>query len=188
MIATLWSFLTVHPYLALAPLVLVEGPLATILAGGLVAAGALVWPGALALVVGADLAADCVYYLLGREGRRPWALRILRRLGLDEAREERLSRALATRLPAVLAGAKIADIAAVPTMLAAGFSGVGLRRFLTWNGAITMVKSSLLLTLGALFAAQVVPLVTPVTAVALLAAVVGSALLARTIVRRKVLA
>lgn len=188
MIATLWSFLMDHPYLALVPLVLVEGPLATVLAGGLVAAGALVWPAALALVIGSDLAADCVYYLLGREGRRPWARRVLRRLGLDETRQQRLSRALAARLPQVLLGAKVADVAAVPTMLAAGFSGVALRRFLTWNGVITIVKSSLLLTLGVLFAAQVVPLVTPATAVALLAAVVGSALLARTLARRKALA
>lgn len=188
MIATLWSVLATHPHLVLVPLVLVEGPLATVLAGSLVATGVLLWPAALALVIGADLVADCVYYLLGREGRRPWARRLLRRLGLDETRQQRLSSALGARLPQVLLGAKIADIAAVPTMLAAGFSGVALRRFLTWNGAITLVKSSLLLTLGALFAAQVVPLVTPVTAAALLAAVVGSALLARTILRREVLA
>lgn len=188
MLATLWSFLMVHPYLALVPLVLLEGPLATILAGSLVAAGALAWPAALVLVVAADLTADCVYFLLGRAGRRSWALRALRHLGLDEHRQQSLGAALASHLPMVLTGAKIADAAAVPTMLAAGFSGVRIHRFLAWDGAITAVKSVVLLAAGALFAAQVVPLVTPATSVALLAAVVGSALLARTLVRRKVLA
>lgn len=186
MLALLRSFLTAHPYLALAPMVLVEGPLATILAGALVATGALVWPAALALAVSADLAADCGYYALGRKGQRPWARAHLRRPGLDDARQQRLSAALATGLPQALIGAEVADLGAVPTMLAAGFCGVALHRFLTWNGAITVVKSSALLTVGVLFAAQVVPLVTPTSAVAVLAAVLASALLARAIARRKV--
>ena len=185
MIALLWSWVSVHPYLVLAPLVLLEGPLATILAGTLAAAGAASWPAVWAVVVAADLAADCAYFLLGRAGRRPWPARLLRRLGLDEVRRERLTRALSAHLPRVVVGAKIADVAAVPTLLTAGLAGVPLRRFLPWAAGATAVKSTLLLVLGGLFGARIAPLLTPTTSLLVLAGVVATYLFARALARSR---
>lgn len=183
MIALLWSWVSVHPYLVLAPLVLVEGPLATIAAGALAAAGAASWAAVWAVVVAADLAADCAYFLLGRAGRRPWPARLLRRLGLDEERHQRLSKALSAHLPRTIIGAKIADVAAVPTLLTAGLSEVPLRRFLPWTAGATAVKSTVLLVLGGLFGARIAPLLTPTTSLLVLAGVIATYLLVRALAR-----
>src|SRR5918997_533893 len=87
----LWTALADHPYALLGPLVLAEGPAATVLAGSLVGAGlAAFWP-ILLIVVVADVTADSVLYLLGRFGNGPRMTRLLRRLGLTDRRRLRLT-------------------------------------------------------------------------------------------------
>ncbi len=55
-IDTASTLLEAHPYLLLFPLVLLEGPIATVAAGLLVATGIMSWPVAYAVAVPADLA------------------------------------------------------------------------------------------------------------------------------------
>ncbi|WP_157751666.1 DedA family protein [Actinoplanes derwentensis] len=61
------------PYLVLGPLVLVEGPAATITAGSLIGAGAAAfWP-VWGIVVAAEVLGDSLLYLAGRSAARPFA-------------------------------------------------------------------------------------------------------------------
>ena len=53
-------------------------------------------------------------------------------------------------LPAVVAGAKLVDVGAVPAFLAAGWSGVAYRRFLGWVALCTALRVSVLVALGVL--------------------------------------
>ncbi|MGH3085781.1 MAG: DedA family protein [Rubrobacteraceae bacterium] len=153
-IDALVSLLEAHPYLLLFPLVMVEGPLATICAGVLVSAGLARWAPAFILVVAADLAGDTLYYLLGRSGRRPGASRLLARLGLDEERLATLEESFDRNGAKALAGAKIADFAAIPTLAAAGLLGMNYKRFLAWDLAVTIPKSAALIALGFFFGQQ----------------------------------
>lgn len=164
----LWSLVLAQPYLALLPLLLVEGPLATVTAGTLVAAGVMSFPLAGLLAVGADLAADTVFFFAGRATRHPRLARVLPRLGLTDTRRGLVELAVRRNLPGVLLGAKVADAAAIPVLLAAGAAGVSYPRFLAWNVAITIPKSLLLLTAGAVFGTQLTRLLTP-TSTALVA-------------------
>ncbi len=148
------SLLIAHPYLLLFPLVMIEGPLANIGAGELIAAGLARWAPAFTLVVAADLAGDTLYYLLGRSGRRPWAGQYLIRLGLDEEKLARLEGSFDRNGAKALVGAKIADFAAIPTLAAAGFAGMKYGRFLVWDLAATLPKSAALLVLGFFFGQQ----------------------------------
>jgi hypothetical protein len=66
-IETAVTLLEAHPYLLLFPLVLLEGPIATVAAGLLVATGIMSWPVAYAVAVTADLAGDTPYRRLGWE-------------------------------------------------------------------------------------------------------------------------
>jgi membrane protein DedA with SNARE-associated domain len=151
---TWWTAVTDHPYALLGPLVLVEGPAATVLGGSLVGAGlALFWP-ILAIVIGADVLADSALYLLGRLGNRPRPARLLRRLGLREHRRARLTAALHGNLPRTVASAKLVDIAAVPAFLAAGLARIPYRRFVGWVAATSAVRAVVLLGLGVLFGRQ----------------------------------
>jgi membrane-associated protein len=163
-VEALWSLAQAHPYLALFPLILLEGPLATLVAGSLVAVGAMTFPLAGGLAVAAEMTADLAIFTAGRLGRHERLRPHLHRLGLTDARRAALEASTA-RLPWVLAGAKVADVAAIPVILAAGASGVGYARFLTWDLALTTPKSLLLLALGALVGTQLQTSASPTTGV-----------------------
>ena len=180
-----WGWALAAPHLLLFPLVLVEGPLATVLAGSLVTAGAIALPWAAALTLVADLTSDSAFFVLGRFGRQGRARELLLRLGLTETRRREVEARVGRNLPGVLLGAKVVDVAAVPVMITAGLSGTGYLRFLAWNALFTVPKVGLLLALGALFGSQVARNLNP-TAVGLLAAAgAGAYLLARTLVSRR---
>jgi membrane protein DedA with SNARE-associated domain len=174
----LWTAVIEHPYALLGPLVLAEGPAATVLAGSLVGAGlAAFWP-IMLIVVGADVLADSALYTLGRLGNRPLVARLLRRLGLTDERRIRLTAAVTRNLPKVVIGAKTVDIAAVPAYLAAGLAGIPYRRFGSWNAAASAVRAGVLLGVGILFGRSAADLLdSPGTAMVLtlaLALTVGS--------------
>lgn len=148
----------VFPYAVVGPLVLAEGPAATVLAGSMVGAGvALFWP-ILAIVVAADVAADSALFLLGRLGNRPRVARLLVRLGLTPARRQRLTEAVHHSLPRVVISAKLADLLAVPSYLATGLAGVSYRRFVAWVASASVIRSAALIGLGVLFGRQAVDL------------------------------
>ena len=182
----LWGWAQAAPHLLLFPLVLVEGPLATVLAGSLVAAGAIALPSAALLTLVAELTSDSGLFLLGRLGRSGRGRRFLLRLGLTEPRALQLQARMERDLPGVLLGAKVVDVAAVPVVLTIGLSGVPYARFLGWNALITAPKAGVLLALGALFGAQVLPRLDAWTAVAVAAACAAGYLLLKRLLARAV--
>ncbi len=121
-IETVLSLLEAHPYVLLFPLVLLEGPISTVAAGLLVAAGLIGWPVAYAVAVTADLTGDTFYYLLGRSARSPHAARPLARLGLTREKLAAMEASFGRNEGKALVGAKLADFAAAPVFVAAGLS------------------------------------------------------------------
>lgn len=164
------SLLAAHPFLLLFPLVMLEGPIATICAGFLVSAGLASWPLAYAIAVTADLTADTFYYMLGRSARRPRIRRLIRRLGLTEGRRARFEREVRKNGPKALVGAKVADAAAIPVLVATGLAKVGYGRFLTWNVAATLPRAAVLMALGFFFGEQAIQCLDRGSAFAALAA------------------
>lgn len=185
MVEALWSMAQGHPYLVLFPLVVLEGPIATVVAGSMVAAGAMTLPWAGALVVAAELTADTAIFTVGRLARHGRVGALAARLGLTPARRAPLEAALARNLPAVLAGAKVADAAAVPVILAAGASGVGYGRFIGWNLLLSAVKAGVLLTAGVVFGTRLAGALTPTAAVVLVAGVVAASTTVRALRQRR---
>jgi membrane-associated protein len=183
-VETLFSLLEAHPYLLLFPLVAVEGPLATLCAGLLVAAGLVSWPLAYPLVVAADLLGDAFYYLVGRSARRSRLRGHLPRFGLTDERLAELGRAFRKNEGKVLVGAKVADLAAIPTFVAAGLVRVGFGRFLAWTLAATLPKAALLMVLGFLFGLPAARYLDPLTMFALVLIVLSGYLAAAGFYRR----
>lgn len=147
-VETVLNLLEAHPYLLLFPLILLEGPIATIAAGLLVAMGLMSWPVAYAVAVTADLTGDTFYYLLGRSARSPRAGRLLARLGLTREKLSAMEASFGRNEGKALVGAKVADFAAVPVFVAAGLTKVGYWRFLGWTAVATVPKAALLMVLG----------------------------------------
>ena len=190
-IETVLALLEAHPYVLLFPLVLLEGPIATMSAGLLVAAGLIGWPLAYAVAVTADLAGDTLYYLLGRSARHPRAARLLARLGLTGEKLSAMEASFGRNGGKALVGAKVADFAAVPVFVAAGLTKVGYGRFLAWTAAATVPKAGLLMLFGYFAGEQALALVGrlaagPLASVALLALVpVAYLLIARKVLVRR---
>lgn len=147
-VETVLSLLEAHPYLLLFPLVLLEGPVATIGAGLLVATGLMSWPLAYAIAVVADLAGDSLYYGLGGGARRPGAGRLLARLGLAPERLAAMETSFSGNVGRAILGAKVVDAAAIPVFITAGLTKVGYARFLGWTLAATVPKAALLMVAG----------------------------------------
>ena len=148
------GLLSESPLVLLGPAMLVEGPVATLVAGSLVSGGLLGFWWAWSTALAADLVVDSVLYLVGRSARRTGAVERLRRLGLTESRRDVLSHRVSTGLPRVVLGAKLVDIGAVPAFLAIGLASVPYRRFLAWNLPATAVRAAVLIGLGALAGGQ----------------------------------
>ena len=87
------SALLASPYALLVPAMVLEGPVATVLGGSLVAASHasfwLVW----LLAVTADTLTDSVLFCLGRWGAHHRVAPLLRRLGLSDHRRYFMQRA-----------------------------------------------------------------------------------------------
>ena len=184
------SLLEAHPYLLLFPLVMVEGPLATLCAGFLVAAGFANWPVVYAIAVSADLTGDTLYYLLGRSGRRPRVRRLVRRhvrqLGQTEGRLARLEKEVRTNAAKALIGAKIVDAAAIPVLVATGLAKVGYGRFLAWNVAATLPKAAVLMAVGFLFGEQAIQYLDRGSAFVILVALVLAVWLATRVLSKRI--
>lgn len=150
MFELLRAMLIAYPLAVLSLAMVVEGPVATVAAGALVGAGVLGWWPVWVVAVAADVLADSCLYALGRSGTRPRIAALLTQLGLGSARRDELSERVTAHLPAVVVGAKIVDVGAVPAFLAAGLSGVSFGRFLSWVTAATVVRAGVLVGLGAL--------------------------------------
>ena len=173
----LWGYVVAYPYAVMFVLTLVEGPVAMVTSGMLVATGVMAFILALLLVVVADVAADSVYFFAGRLARHGAAdgrvNRLLARMGATAERRARLEASVQRRLARVLLGAKVFDTAAIPVIAAAGGSGIPFRRFLGWNLAFTVPKATLLLLVGVLVGERVRPYLNPANGVLLLAGGLG---------------
>lgn len=154
--AALTGLFGVAPLAVLGLAMVVEGPIAMLLAGALAGAGRLDWWPVWLVAVGADLIGDSLLYLLGRYGNGSRAARLRRRLGLTEARWNDARGTVSAQLPRVVVGAKLVDIGAVPAFLATGMAGVPYRRFIAWNAPATAVRAAVLTGLGALAGHQLV--------------------------------
>jgi membrane protein DedA with SNARE-associated domain len=177
-LAKLWAYVLAHPYLVMFGLMVLEGPLAMVTSGMLVAAGVMSFLAVLLLAVVADIGADSAYFFAGRLARRSTSngrvTRLLARLGATAEKRARLEASVQQRLARILLGAKVFDSAAIPVIVTAGGAGVGYLRFLRWNLLYTVPRVTLLLLVGVLIGDRVRPYLTPTNG--LLFAAVGLSL------------
>lgn len=143
--------LNYYRYLLLFPIVVVEGPIATILAGFLVSLGYLDFPLAYGLAVAADLLGDTLYYLVGRFGAKRVVDRWGKYLGISWDQIEKLDRHFERHVGKTLLLGKLTHGAGGLILLAAGAAEVPYPAFLWFNLLGTLPKSLALLLVGFYF-------------------------------------
>ncbi|MGA9531427.1 MAG: VTT domain-containing protein [Anaerolineales bacterium] len=134
-------------YLALSGLVLVEGPVATLLGAAAASAGFMDPLLVFASASLGNLTADMLWYGLGYLGKIEWVLRHGRWFGVRRAHIDRLTRDLHRHARKLLLVAKLTFSLAVPVLIATGVAKVPWRRWfyvvflaeMLWTGSLVVV-------------------------------------------------
>ena len=134
-------------YVILAILVLIEGPIATLLAAAAASAGfmrpMLVF---ISAAVG-NLTADTLWWLLGYAGKTEWIHSLGRRLRIRESLIEHLKHNMIKHATRVLFLAKVTVSFSIPALIAAGLLRVKWRRWfpalvaaeVLWTGSLVLI-------------------------------------------------
>ncbi len=134
-------------YLALALLVAVEGPVATLLGAAAASAGVMRSDLVFLAAAAGNLTADSLWYLVGYAGKIEWLFRFGQRLGINRRHLEQLEKMMQTHSIRVLFFAKLSMSLMIPSLLAAGLIRVPWRRWfpavfggeLIWTGALVLI-------------------------------------------------
>ena len=130
----------------LALLVLVEGPIATLIGAAAASAGLMrAWGVFLAAAIG-NLTADTLWYSVGYMGKTAWIKQFGRRFGIREGLVQHLEQHMTKHATRVLFLAKLTLSFVVPSLIAAGLLRIPWRRWFPWLAlAETLWTGSLVL-------------------------------------------
>ncbi len=134
-------------YLALALLVAVEGPIATLLGAAAASAGMMRPSLVFAVAAAGNLSADTLWYGLGYLGKAEWLFKIGQRMGISPARLERMENAIHAHTAKILFMAKLSVSLVIPALIAAGLVKAPLKKWfpavfgaeMIWTGALVLI-------------------------------------------------
>jgi len=149
--STIINWLLVYKYFVLFPIVVIEGPIITIIAGFLSSVDLLnifiVYP----VVVAADLTGDFIYYSIGRWGRENFLGKYGKYFGLKKENIERLEEHFDKHTKKTLIIGKLSHAFGAPILVAAGIVRFPILEFLWFNAIATIPKSFVFLFIGFYF-------------------------------------
>jgi membrane protein DedA with SNARE-associated domain len=134
-------------YIVLAVLVAVEGPIATLLGAAAASAGFMKPEWVFFSAAGGNMTADLLWYYLGYAGRADWIFKHSSWFGWDRTKMDRLMQGMHDHAPKILFLAKLTAAFTIPSLMAAGFSRVPVRRWLpflaiaetVWTGSLVIM-------------------------------------------------
>jgi membrane protein DedA with SNARE-associated domain len=150
-VAEATTVLAQYGYLALFPLVVLEGPIVSVLAGFLASLGIFNFFLLFFVVVAGDVTGDLAHYAIGRWGRKKFIDRWGKYLGLTNERVLQVEKHFEKHQAKTLLLGKISHgIGGIP-LVAAGVARMPLGEFFLINLVATLPKSLALLLLGYFF-------------------------------------
>lgn len=144
------NWLLIYKYAVLAPFMIVEGPIVTVLASFLAAQGYLNPYLVYAIAVGGDIIGDTIYYFIGYFGRR----RFLSRgsfLGINQERMEKLERFYENHAGKTFLFGKWTQSLGFAILIAAGLAEVPFGKYIILNTLGTVPKVLLFVIVGYFF-------------------------------------
>ena len=143
------ALMTRYGYAIIFPIVVIEGPMITVLSGLLISLGVLNPILTYIIVVVGDVTGDLLYYWFGRVGSRTgWAKKYLRFFGYTEKSQEFLESHFRKHKGKTFVLGKLANGVGGAVLVAAGVAGVPISEFVWWNFICTVPKSLILLLIG----------------------------------------
>ncbi len=141
-----WIF--IYKYMVLYPIMVIEGPIITIISGLLVSMGKLNPYITYLVLVAGDVTGDSIYYFLGRWTKKGIFLRWRNALGITEERVKKLESYIKKHLVKTLIIGKWSHGIGGPVLAATGMSRVSYIKFFLISLITTMLKTLLLLLCG----------------------------------------
>ncbi|MCE1255078.1 MAG: VTT domain-containing protein [Anaerolineae bacterium] len=134
-------------YIVLAVLVAIEGPIATLLGAAAASAGFMNPELVFLSAAGGNLCADVLWYTIGYAGRADWILDHSRWFGWNRSKMEHLMQEMHDHAPKVLFLAKLTAAFTIPSLIAAGFARVPIKRWMPflataetlWTGSLVIM-------------------------------------------------
>ena len=134
-------------YLVLGLLVLLEGPLATLLGAAAASAGLMRPWGVFAAAAIGNLTADTLWYSVGYLGKTRWIQQFGKRFGVRESLIQHLEAHMIKHATRVLFLAKLTLSFVIPSLIAAGLLRIPMRRWLPalllaetlWTGSLVLI-------------------------------------------------
>ena len=145
------GWLLVYKYFILFPVMVVEGPIITIIAGFLSSLELLNPFLVYAVVVAADLAGDFIYYAIGRWGRESFINKWGKYIGLSASKIIRLESHFEKHTRKTLIFGKISHAFGAPILVAAGVAKIPFWEFIWFNFLATLPKSLIFILIGYYF-------------------------------------
>ncbi|MGZ6316431.1 MAG: DedA family protein [Anaerolineales bacterium] len=134
-------------YIILGLLVLIEGPIATLLGAAAASAGLMrPWAVFLAAAIG-NLSADSLWYMVGYLGKTKWITQFGRRFGVRDSLIKHLEQNMIAHATRVLFLAKLTVSFVIPSLIAAGLLRIPWRRWFPalilaetlWTGSLVLI-------------------------------------------------
>jgi membrane protein DedA with SNARE-associated domain len=134
-------------YIILGLLVLLEGPLATLVGAAAASAGLMRPWGVFAAAAIGNLTADSLWYTLGYLGRTKWITQFGQRFGVRESLIKHLEQQMIAHATRVLFLAKLTLSFVIPSLIAAGLLRIPWRRWFPalivaetlWTGSLVLI-------------------------------------------------
>ena len=150
-LSQIMQLLIQYKYLILFPIVVVEGPIATIAAGFILSLGYMNFFAVYLVIMVGDIAGDAVYYVMGRFGGRHFVERWGRYIGLNPERVFHFEKHFEKHGGKTLLLGKLAHGIGAIFLIAAGLTRMSFLKFISANFFATLIKSLALLLIGFYF-------------------------------------
>lgn len=147
----LYDLLLQWGYVLFFPIMVIEGPIVTVLGGFLVSLGYFNFWLVYILCILGDLVGDTLYYAFGRWGGRKFVLRWGKYLRLNLKYIEHLETHFHKHGGKTLFLGKVAQVVGAAFLIAAGMAKMKYSRFMLVNLGLTIIKSFILLLVGYYF-------------------------------------
>ncbi|OGH06833.1 MAG: hypothetical protein A2W22_02175 [Candidatus Levybacteria bacterium RBG_16_35_11] len=145
------EWLLVYKYIVLFPIMVIEGPIITIIAGFFASLSLLNIYIVYIVILVADLTGDVIYYSIGRWGRESFLDHYGKYLGLKKKNIERVESHFEKHRKKTLIAGKLSHAVGAPILVAAGIAKVPFFEFLWLNAVATLPKALAFLLIGYYF-------------------------------------
>ncbi|MEI6581040.1 MAG: VTT domain-containing protein [bacterium] len=148
--ATILALLIKYKYLILLPVVVIEGPFATIISGFLISSGIFNFFIAYPIIILGDLISDSIFYFIGRFGSKSVAKWILR-LGVTEEKLENAKIYFTKNSNKAIVTSKFVHGVGISGLMAAGILKIPYLKYIKICLATDILQFGALLAIGFFF-------------------------------------